>query len=161
MVNWNELLIRTTDIDAARLLAEWDWLLGGQYHPVVMTAFGDWFLQDDEGRIHFLDLVAGKLTKVADSGEAFRDAMKTPEKLDEWFIAELVALLVESGVVLGPNQCYGYRVPPVLGGKLEVGNIEPTDLMVHQSLLSQIHRQTKDLPVGTVVNKVLIDDQEP
>ena len=126
-----------------------------------MTAFGDWFLLDDDGSVHFLDLVAGKLSKAAETGDEFRRTMKLPEKLDEWFMAGLVESLLECGMVLGPGECYGYKLPPIVGGQLEVENIEPTDIVIHQSLLSQIHEQTRNLPEGTKINKFLIDGEEP
>lgn len=161
MPTWEQLLIRTTDFDCQRLLSYWQWLLQKDYHPIVMTAFGDWFLLDQDGSVHFLDLVAGGLSKVAESGDEFKRVMGLPEKLDEWFLAGLVQSLLDAGIVLEKNQCYGYKIPPVLGGKIEVANIEPTDIAVHQGLLSQIHEQTRNLPEGTKINKILIDGEEP
>jgi hypothetical protein len=161
MPTWEQLLIRTADLNCQRLLSYWRWLLQEDYHPVVMTAFGDWFLADQDGSVHFLDLVAGKLSKVADSGEEFKRLMKLPEKLDEWFMAGLVQSLLDAGMVLGKGQCYGYKIPPVLSGKLEVGNIEPSDIAVHQGILSQIHEQARHLPEGTKIGKVLVDGEEP
>ena len=115
MATWEQLLIRTADLDCPRLLSYWRWLLQKDYHPIVMTAFGDWFLLDDDGSVHFLDLVAGKLSKAADTGEEFKQVMGRPEKLDEWFMADLVQALLDAGIVLGPGQCYGYKIPPVVG----------------------------------------------
>jgi hypothetical protein len=47
---------------AGALLADWEWLLGGRRFEVFrVTAMGDLFLRDDRGRIHFLDMVGGKL----------------------------------------------------------------------------------------------------
>jgi len=140
-------------------LSYWRWLLEKDFHPIVMTAFGDWFLLDQDGSVHFLDLVAGKLSKVAESGEQFKRIMGRPKNLDQWFMAEVVQSLLDSGMVLGENQCFGFKIPPVLGGKIEVANIEPTDIAVHQGLLSQIHEQTRNLPEGTKIGKVLIDGE--
>ena len=78
MASWDDFLIKTTDIDTGPLLAEWSWLLDrDDYHPVVMTAFGDWFLQDTDGRIYFLDLVAGQVNKVAETGDELNVAAAT------------------------------------------------------------------------------------
>ena len=161
MPTWEQLLIRTKDIDCQRLLSYWRWLLQKDFHPVAMTAFGDWFLLDQDGSVHSLDLVAGKLSKAAESDDEFKRVMGLPEKLDEWFTAGLVQSLLETGIVLEKNQCYGYKIPPVLGGKLEIANIEPTDIAVHQGLLSQIHEQTRNLPEGTKISKFVIDGVEP
>jgi len=88
-------------------------------------------------------------------------AMSLPKKLDEWFLAELVPTLLDARIVLGKNECYDYKVPPILGDKLEVANIEPTDIAVHQGLVSQNHEQARNLPEGTKIIKVLVDGDEP
>ena len=36
-----------------------------------MTAFGDLFLRDEAGRVHFLDLMAGEFKQAAASQEEF------------------------------------------------------------------------------------------
>jgi len=161
MAAWEQLLIRTADIDCPRLLSCWRWLLKKDFQPIVMTMFGDWFLLDVDGSVYFLDLVSGQLSKAADTGEEFNQVMGHPERLDEWFLAGLVEFLVDCGMVLKPGQCYGFKVPPILGGRLELENIEPTDIFVHQSLMSQIHQQARHLPEGTKIHRFLIDDQEP
>jgi hypothetical protein len=161
MPTWEELLIRTPNLDCQRLLSYWRWLLQKDYHPIVMTAFGDWFLLDDDGSVHFLDLVVGKLSKAAETGDEFKRVMGRPEKLDDWFMVGLVESLLECGIVLEPGQCYGYKLPPIVGGQLEVANIEPTDIVIHQSLLSQIHEQTRNLPEGTKISRFLVDGEEP
>ena len=73
----------------------------------------------------------------------------------------VVQSLLDAGMVLEKNQCYGYKIPPVLGGKIEVANIEPTDIAVHQGLLSQIHEQNRNLPEGTKISKFVVDGEKP
>jgi len=55
------------------------------------------------------------------------------------------------------DQCYGYKIPPILGGKYALENVSPTNLCVHYSLLADIWRRTKDLPDGTRIKAVVID----
>jgi hypothetical protein len=69
----------------------------------------------------------------------------------------LVDRCVASGIIVGANQCYGYKIPPVLGGAYSVENVEPTDLSVHYSLLASIFQQTKHLPDGTPIKTVVVD----
>jgi hypothetical protein len=47
-----------------------------------------------------------------------------------------------------------------LGGKLAVANLEPTDIAVHQGILSQIHEQTRNLPEGTRIDRIVVDGEE-
>jgi hypothetical protein len=68
---------------------------------------------------------------------------------------------VAAGFTLSPDQCYGYKIPPIevgqRGGKCALENVSPTNLSVHYSLLADIWQQTKDLPDGTRIRAVVID----
>lgn len=76
---------------------------------------------------------------------------------DNWLMIPLVDECRSAGMQLGPNQCFGFKIPPVLGGKYQLSNIEPTDLTVHYSFLAEIYKQTKDLPDGTPINAVVVE----
>jgi hypothetical protein len=45
-----------------------------------------------------------------------------------------------------------------LGGADDILNMNPLDMSVNRSLGSQIHHRIKDLPPGTRVNNVFIND---
>jgi hypothetical protein len=79
-------------------------------------------------RSKMLDVGIGALRRVADNREHF---------------------------ITGHNQCYGYIVPPMLGGEYAVANFEPTVLSVHYSFLADIYQQTKDVPDGAQIRPVL------
>jgi hypothetical protein len=152
-LTWNDLTVNPYDVNFDALLGDWRWLVGPSLSPVVITALGDLFLRGEDGSIHWLDTVAGRLTKVAADAEEFKALMVQPEHLDEWFMPQLVGDLKEAGVSLGTGQCYSYKVPPVLSGPIDPSNIEPADLLIHFSLMGQIHRQVKDLPEGTPIHE--------
>jgi hypothetical protein len=99
----------------------------------------------------------GQLTQLADSAEEFKRLMVQPENANEWFVPQLVGDILASGKRLEAGECFGYKVPPVLGGELEPDNFEPTDLQVHFGILGQIHRQVKDLPPGTPIGEIKIE----
>ena len=69
---------------------------------------------------------------------------------------DLVDRCVAAGLILSDTQCYGYKVPPILGGKYNIENVEPRDLSVHDSFLADIWRQTRELPDGTEVKLVVL-----
>lgn len=149
-MHWKDVAIDLGGLECAPLLSPWAWLLEGRkFTPVAMTSFGDWFLEAEGGAIHFLDTVAGQLKPVAATRRDFEMKADHRENLDEWFIADLVLSLRERGMKLKEGECYGYKLPPAVGGNLDAENIEPTDLMVHQAILGQILEQTKKLPPGT------------
>jgi len=45
---------------------------------------------------------------------------------------------VNAGITLAEGQCYGYRIPPLLGGEYTPENIYPTDIAQYYSLLADL-----------------------
>jgi len=80
--------------------------------------------------------------------------MQQPDHADEWFVPQLIGDLIVSGKLLTEGQCYSYELPPMLSGKMELSNFEPTDLLVHCSMFGQIGRQIQHLPDGTKIDGV-------
>ena len=138
------------------LLADWSWLVAGKFTPVMMTAFGDLFLRDEAGQIHFLDLMAGEFKTVTSSQAEFEQDCEDREKRRVWFLGFLLTELRRLRGPLVTGECYSCKVPLALGGELEEDNFERMDLRVHYSVLGQLHRQTKHLPPGTQINQVKV-----
>ena len=153
-ITWNELTISPDGVDFNDLLSEWRWLVGQEYQPVIISALGDLFLRQDDGRIFWLNTGSGELAEVAKDAEEFKNLIVQSDNTDEWFLPNLIGDLLASGKTLGAKECFGYKIPPVLGGKYEPDNFEPTDLSVHFGILGQIHFQIKDLPPGTKIDKI-------
>ena len=153
-ITWKELTVSPDGVDLDGLLSEWRWLADESFQPVVISVLGDLFLRHHDGRIFWLSAGWGQLSEVAASAEEFERLMVQPENASEWFVPQLVGDILGSGQRLAPGQCFGYKVPPVLGGQVEPGNFEPTDLQVHFGILGQIHRQVKDLPPGTPIGEI-------
>ena len=151
-LTWNDLTVATDTHSQADLLSEWRWLLGTSYQIVLISSLGDLFLADAAGHIHWLDAGAGRLTEVAASLDEFQQLRQQPAHATEWFATQMVGDLLQSGLRLARGQCFGYKLPPVLGGAWEPANFEPTDLSVHFSILGQVCRQVRDLPEGTPVS---------
>jgi hypothetical protein len=70
------------------------------------------------------------LTEAATSAEEFKQLMVRPENANEWFAPQLIGDLLAQGKQLGPGECFGYKLPLVLGGEVEPENFEPIDLQV-------------------------------
>jgi hypothetical protein len=160
-MDWKRLTIDTAGLDCNRLLSDWRWLVPESLRPFSLTMFGDFFFEDSTGRVIFLDTVAAQLSEIAGSRASFLVEREKPDNLDQWFMADLALLCWERGLRPGPGQCLSFKIPPVLSGPLEVDNIEVSDLMVHESILAQIHRGVKDLPEGTRIDRFVVDGEEP
>jgi hypothetical protein len=53
------------------------------------------------------------------------------------------------------HQCIGMKVPLFLGGEDSVDNLELIDMDVYWNFLGQILEQTRDLPDGTKISKII------
>jgi hypothetical protein len=151
------LTIKTDGVPFALLLSDWRWLVSPEFKPVLMTTFGDLFLCDQSGGIHFLDLMSGEFKQVAESQEEFDRLCEDRERRRGWFIGFLFTEVRKLCGSLAAGECCSCKQPLSLGGQLEPDNFERTDLQVHYSILGQLHRQTKHLPPGTKIGSIKIE----
>lgn len=151
------LTIRIEDLPFDSLLAHWRWLIGDACQPLLMTALGDLFLQDNIGWIYFLDLMAGSFQLVAESPEEFDQMCDNGEQRRAWFAGFLVMELRKSLGQLSPGECYSCKIPLTLGGQMEPDNFQRSNLRVHYSILGQLQQQVKKLPPGTKIDDIKIE----
>ena len=152
----NKITIDIYTLDWKILLNAWAWLLPKSYTPVLVTAFGDMFLADEQGCVDFLDLISGKIARVANSVEEMQRLINVRENQKKWLMTEVFAVLQAQQIYLNEGECYSFVRPPILGGKLEPKNIEVCDIYTHVSMAGQIHRQVKNLPAGTKITNIKI-----
>lgn len=151
MSDLDHLLIRVEPARAEAMLAHWSWHLDQPFRPVVLSAFGDWFLQDEGGNIHMLDLASGDVKEIANSIEEFWACLEEEEHRKEWLMSHVVEALREAGITRADAQCYAFQTPPVLGGQVSMDNIVVWDLEAYQSGTSKVLQQVLGLPPGTEI----------
>lgn len=150
-ITWKELTVDFSHLDRKRLVGDWQWLIGNDKLPILISSIGDLFLEDQNGKIFWLNVGAGTIQEVASSSADFRNKMNDDNLANEWFMFALVEEIILSGKPLAPNQIYSWITPPILGGKYAAENVELNDIEVHFSIYGQIHAQIKDLPDGTKI----------
>jgi hypothetical protein len=148
-------------LDRTSLLADWRWLIGeSPYEIHAVAAIGNLFLRDRDGHIHLLEVSDGTFERIADSADAFERSLQDRHNRAAWLYTFLVRELRRVGMLLGPGQCYSRKVPLIVGGQPESGleeDFEPSDLLVHTSILGQLHRQVRDLPTGSKIDEIRVD----
>lgn len=140
--------------DWSNLLAAWGPELPQDFTLWMVNRLGDLIMVFPDESVHMLDVGSGCLSRIAKDRNDFIVQIDLGNNANEWLAIPLVDACVKAGMTLQGGECYGYKIPPMLGGSYEVDNLEPTDLSVHYSLLADIHRQTKDLPDGTKIDVV-------
>ena len=150
------LIVDLPTSEVEKALGAWRWVIGPDPRPCFVTAAGDVILIDDSGRIFLLDTGAGTVDQIAESVEAFEDALSDPENVADWFAASVVEQLRASGVVLGPGQCYGYTTLPVFAeGSYGPENRFVLSALEHIDVTADIHHQIKDYSDGARLRVVI------
>jgi hypothetical protein len=150
-----DYLIDLEGKDWAELLSGWRFLLPKSFNIWLVNRCGDVFVVYEDDSVHRLDVGRGTIERVADSCDDCVTRLDQDDHANTWMMVDLVDRCVKAGLRLGPIQCYGFKIPPMLGGEYEVDNIEPTDLSVHYTILAEICSQTVDMPDGTKVRLVV------
>ena len=137
--------IDAAGIDPNVLLQDWRWLIGpGEFAILRVTAVGDAFLKDVHGHVFFLDTREGQFTQIAESESDLSEKLNVRANRDRWLSPHFIQLAGFGRPPLGRGQCWGWKIPFFLGGKVEKENAEPSDLITYHSILGQLFRQARD-----------------
>ncbi len=150
----NDYLIDQRGRDWSQLLSGWAGTIPESFSLWLVNRFGDAFLVLDDESVHLLDVGTGEFNRLADDRDHFAQLLDVGHNADLWLLIPLVDACRAALPELSEGQCYGFKVPRLLGGKYVRDNVAPTDLTLHYSVLSDVHRQTKDLPDGTKVRVI-------
>jgi len=118
---------------------------------VARNVFGDLFLCDEAGAVFWLNVTVGKLDKVSESEEEFREMAATSQRRKEWFAETEMLAYRKLGLNPGASECIGFSVPAVFseGGTPETAYV--ADLYDYVSFLGDLHRQIATMPDGSKV----------
>jgi hypothetical protein len=158
-ITLNDLTISPNGVDMEALLSDWIWAMAEPLRPVLITALGDVFAQGESGAVYFVDVVGGAISIVADDGATFQELLQDAKFVTERMYPSRIVELRRAGMSLEPGQVYSHKHPLVLGGEDELENIEQTDVAVHVGIHGQIHQQVKDLPEGTSISDIQIEEE--
>jgi hypothetical protein len=157
LMNIQDYLIDQHGKDWSEFLSGWSDLLPSSFTLWLVNRFGDVFTVFEDGSVHMLDVGTGVIERAADNRDHFTTRLDENDNAGNWLMIRLVDQCVATGLKLEHNQCYSYKVPPILGGEYAVGNVAPMNLTAHYSFLADIYRQTKDLLDGTRIKTVVIE----
>jgi hypothetical protein len=144
----DDYLIDHSGFDWPSLLAEWAWFLPLELTVWTMNRFGDLFLIMDDGSVQMLDVGGGTLTKLAEDRDDFCRKIEEADNANQWLMIPLVDRVVAAGMKLSPGQCYGFKLPPVLGGEYTVENVAILPVAEHLAFHGWFHHQIVDVPDG-------------
>ena len=108
--------LATTTVSGDEVLDDWRWLTGSALQLWKVTKMGDAFLRDPEdGSIHFLDVISGKVERIAENESDFEAAIAVPENAERWFMPDVVNGQAALGMRLKTDECLSFKTPPCTG----------------------------------------------
>jgi hypothetical protein len=140
-------------LDIDRLLANWRWLCPGPRRLSARSAFGDLFLTDEAGHVSKLDVAVGKLTKIADSEDQFRELLANPQNRNEWFGEEDELGFRDKGLVPNGTQSIGFSPPLVVAEKPHQPYL--IDIYENVSFLGDLNHQIANVPDGGKIKLIV------
>ena len=141
-MNINDYLIAQSGIDWTKLLSCWTPPLPSRFDLWLVNRLGDVFGVLESDAVFRLDVGSGTYAEVARNREHFASLLDQPGAADEWLRVGLTQACRRAGMELARFQCYGFKIPPTLGGSYEVSNLVPTNLAVHYSYQAYVCMQT-------------------
>lgn len=147
----HDYLIDQKGQDWSTLLAPWHDKLPRTFTLWMVNRFGDLFIVLDDSSVWTLRLDEGKLERRTDSRDHFCELIDQNDNANDWLLIPLVDELVAAGVTLGPGECYGFAVPPVIGGEYKLKNIRRKELKEYYAFLADFYQQIDDVPEGSQI----------
>lgn len=127
-------------------LASWAFLLPRRFSLLFANRFGDVFIVQEDGSVHMLNLATGTLDRLADKIEDLADLLEVDVLRQNWLMTNLVDQCIEAGLLLKPGEVYSYKVPPSLGGTMELDNVEIMPAADHYHAMAEIQLMLDELP---------------
>jgi Domain of unknown function (DUF1851) len=150
-ISLEDYQINPDGIDWPAALAGWSWLIPSEFTLWLVNRLCDLFIVTVDGSVHMLDVGAGTFRQLAANRDEFCRLIDEADNAKEWLAISLVDKLVASGLLLQPGQCYGFKMPPVLGGPYEVENCGVLPIPEYLGANGSIHDQLRGVSDGSRV----------
>jgi hypothetical protein len=137
------LMIEASRYNTTELLDEWKWLIPTTDTPLFLSALGDWVFGHADGSLWALSVLEGTYERIAANSAEYNKLNKSVDWLESTFSAGWLAIAAGNGLEPEKDQCIGWKLHPLLGGKFELANLQLFHMRVYQSLMGQLHRQLR------------------
>jgi hypothetical protein len=126
----------TSEITAA--LALWPELASRRIRPLFVSAFGDIYVETEDGEVWLTDPIALICEPITKSPSAVEALFADPVWAEEHLMTDLVVLASERGAIRPPHRVFALAPHPSLTGTISVDNLVVMDLAVWHHICSQL-----------------------
>ena len=130
-VSLDRYILEPNDEIVDALINHWSWIFEDDISIVMMSRLGDFFLEDDNGIIYWLNTGTGELDRIAARDAEFQQLLQTAS-FDDWFLTDLVDECHAAGLVPGDGEVLSYKILPIFEeGEYTVENMHVISAEAH------------------------------
>jgi hypothetical protein len=141
---WEDIIVdNVTPDEAAAWSVDWAWFLSGQFYPVFLSRFGNWFLRRPDGSTQFFEINEGTIVTIAATPEEFQACVNTVEWQERYLYSALVMKYRRQGVVARGRDGIAFVPHPSFVASIDACKVMVMSMNVLQSLSGQSMRQMR------------------
>lgn len=135
----NPLFMATpSESDISEALALWPELAGQRVRPLLVSAFGDIYVETEAGEVWVAAPIDLACVFVAGSVQEFQQLFTNAQWKEEWLMTEFALLADEHGIKREPHQVFAFAPHPCFIGSLRIEQLMPMDINVWHDISKQL-----------------------
>ena len=135
-----------SEAEIGEALRLWPELAGKRIRPLLVSAFGDIFVETDGGDVWVASPVELTCELVAGSVDDLQRLFSDPAWAEPRLLTAVALLARDQGVVRPQHQVFAIAPHPCFTGSIMAGKLMPMDLTIWHHLVSQIREQAGQQP---------------
>jgi len=135
-----------TESAVSAALALWPELAGSRVRPLIVSAFGDIYVEKEAGDVWVVKPIELECVRVCGSVEELQKLFSDPEWATENLITDLALLAKQRAIPREPNQVFAFAPHPLFTGSLGIEQLIPMDVEVWHHLCLQLRSAQQGAP---------------
>ena len=127
-------------------LSVWPELAGRRIRPLIVTAFGDIYVETNSGEVLVAKPIELECIHVCDSVEELQQQFSNAKWAEEHLITNLVLLAKERGILREQHQVFALTPHPSFTGSVRIENLMPMDINIWHHICSQLRGTQQGFP---------------
>jgi len=136
-----------SESDLSAALSVWPELANRRIRPLLVTAFGDIYIETDTGEVLAAKPIELECIHVCDSVDELQELFSKPKWAEEQLITDLALLAKERGISREQHQVFAFAPHPSFTGILSIENLMPMDINIWHSISIQLRGAQQGAPV--------------
>jgi len=124
----------------------WPELGGKRIRPLLVSAFGDIYVETSAGDVWVAQPLELTCEAIASSADELQRLFSNPEWAQERLLTEVALLAQERGKARRQDQIFAVAPHPTFSGKIRVESLMPMELQVWHHICSQLRAQVQSGP---------------